>query len=252
MSEGLSFRRPGGLRGPRLAPMIVAAVIVAAVGAMTWWITPSAPGGLVVEVRGDVPNPGFHRIEHGDLRHALQAAGHPGAASATPLHEGDLVRVQPEGILIHPTGNPLLYGLPIDLNDAGPEALEAVPGVGPSLAEAILQDRAANGPFYAVTDLARVEGVGPATVEELGPLLTVGDIGPRPATGPLDLNMASAAQLERLPGIGPVLAARIVVDRAEHGPFDSLRALDRVPGIGPATLRELDPLVTASPASSTD
>jgi competence protein ComEA len=64
-----------------------------------------------------------------------------------------------------------------------------------------------------------------------------------PATtdGPLDLNRASAAELDRLPGIGPVLAGRIVEHRARHGPFRSPEELLAVPGIGPRLLERLRP-----------
>lgn len=60
--------------------------------------------------------------------------------------------------------------------------------------------------------------------------------------GRLDLNLADAAQLEELPGVGPVLAGRIVAHRDEVGGFDEATALREVPGIGEATwagLREL-------------
>ncbi len=55
----------------------------------------------------------------------------------------------------------------------------------------------------------------------------------------IDVNSASAAELTELPGIGPVLAARIVAYRAEHGPFRTLDGLTAVKGIGPATVEEL-------------
>jgi competence protein ComEA len=61
---------------------------------------------------------------------------------------------------------------------------------------------------------------------------------------PLNLNSATAAELERLPGIGPALAARIVADRQRHGPYRRLEELDRVSGIGPTLLVRLRPLVT--------
>ena len=61
--------------------------------------------------------------------------------------------------------------------------------------------------------------------------------------GPVNINTASAAELEELPGIGPVLAARIVADRERNGLFKSVDDLDRVSGIGPATLARLRPLV---------
>lgn len=60
---------------------------------------------------------------------------------------------------------------------------------------------------------------------------------------PLDLNHASAADLELLPGIGPSLAQRIVDDRSAHGAFASIDALQRVHGIGPRTIERLRALV---------
>lgn len=61
----------------------------------------------------------------------------------------------------------------------------------------------------------------------------------------VDVNRATADELEALPGIGPKLAARIVEDRTRRGPFPSVEALDRVRGIGPATVRRLRGLVGA-------
>jgi competence ComEA-like helix-hairpin-helix protein len=57
--------------------------------------------------------------------------------------------------------------------------------------------------------------------------------------GRIDPNRASAAELTRLPGIGPALAGRIVVDRDQNGAFRSPEALLRVPGIGPKTLARI-------------
>jgi len=54
-------------------------------------------------------------------------------------------------------------------------------------------------------------------------------------------------ELMELPGIGPVLARRIVAYREEHGPFASLEELLRVPGIGEETLAALRPLVKVQP-----
>jgi competence protein ComEA len=61
--------------------------------------------------------------------------------------------------------------------------------------------------------------------------------------GPLDLNAASADDLDGLPGIGPVLADRIVAWRDEHGRFSSVDELLEVPGIGPSILADIGPLV---------
>lgn len=57
----------------------------------------------------------------------------------------------------------------------------------------------------------------------------------------LDAERATAAAWQRLPGIGPAVAKRIVADRESRGAFGSLGGLDRVPGIGPATLARLAP-----------
>ena len=58
---------------------------------------------------------------------------------------------------------------------------------------------------------------------------------------PLDLDSASVADLDRLPGIGPVLAARIVEHRRLHGRFHHVDELLLVPGIGPRLLVRLRP-----------
>jgi|YNPBryBLVA2012_1023415.scaffolds.fasta_scaffold03294_5 competence protein ComEA len=65
-----------------------------------------------------------------------------------------------------------------------------------------------------------------------------------PAATLLDVNTAGVADLERLPGIGPITAQQIVEYRQAHGPFSSPEDLLRVPGIGPATLEKLRPWIT--------
>lgn len=62
-------------------------------------------------------------------------------------------------------------------------------------------------------------------------------------TAPLDLNTASADQLDALPGVGPTTAQRIVDYRQAHGPFRSVDELEGVPGIGPSKLAQLKGLV---------
>jgi competence protein ComEA len=59
------------------------------------------------------------------------------------------------------------------------------------------------------------------------------------ADSPLDLNRATARDLERLPGIGPALAERIVASREQTGGFQSIEDLRRVPGLGRATISRL-------------
>jgi competence protein ComEA len=69
--------------------------------------------------------------------------------------------------------------------------------------------------------------------------------GGAPTQGKLDLNLATAAQLDALPGVGPVLAERIVAWRTQHGRFASVDQLGEVPGIGEKKLESLRDLVTA-------
>jgi len=62
----------------------------------------------------------------------------------------------------------------------------------------------------------------------------------------VDMDVATAAEIERLPRIGPTLARRIVADRDSLGPFGDLEGLQRVRGVGPALARILAPHVTFS------
>ncbi|MBX3365645.1 MAG: helix-hairpin-helix domain-containing protein [Phycisphaeraceae bacterium] len=55
----------------------------------------------------------------------------------------------------------------VSLNEAGAEELELLPGIGPALADRIIEDRAANGPYAGVNELARVRGIGPRIVERV-------------------------------------------------------------------------------------
>jgi competence protein ComEA len=64
-----------------------------------------------------------------------------------------------------------------------------------------------------------------------------------PTAGRLNINIATAAELELLPDVGPALAKRIIEYRRAHGAFKTVEDLDNVPGIGPKTLEKLRPLV---------
>jgi competence protein ComEA len=77
-----------------------------------------------------------------------------------------------------------------------------------------------------------------------GPQVSAGDVSRGAGDGPVDINVASAAVLDGLPGIGPVLAQRIVDHRERSGPFRSVEQLADVPGIGPAILAGLADAVT--------
>ena len=86
----------------------------------------------------------------------------------------------------------------------------------------------------------------------LGHLLLAGAVqaAPESASSPLDLNRATAAQLEGLPGIGAVKAAAILAVRDSQGGFQSMEELEAVRGIGPALVAKLRPLVVLGTQST--
>jgi len=73
-----------------------------------------------------------------------------------------------------------------------------------------------------------------------------GPTGTAASPGKVDLNTATAAELDALPGVGPATAAKIISDRTANGPFRSVDDLMRVSGIGPAKFDALKDLVRAN------
>lgn len=156
---------------------------------------------------------------------------------------------------------PLAPGERIDPNRASAEELRRLPRVSAALAERIVAYRGARGPFRSLADLDSVSGIGPATLARIAPSITLPASAPTSAaassaavpqpaaTGAtvVDVNRASAAELDALPGIGPVLAARIVERRTSAGPFRTADDLLAVPGIGPRTLERIRAQVRVAP-----
>ena len=149
---------------------------------------------------------------------------------------------------------PLQPGEVVDPNTASAAELMRLPRVGPALAQRILADRDANGRYRSLDQLGRVAGIGERTLELLAPHVAlrpapfgagaaVGSgagaaVGAREGTW-IDLNRATADELVALPGVGPVLAGRIVAYRDSAGPFESVSELVSVKGIGAATLERI-------------
>jgi len=144
----------------------------------------------------------------------------------------------------------------VDVNSAASGELESLPGIGPAKASAIIAYRSEHGAFKSLADLDQVPGIGPATLANIGPLVSfaASKDGQAAATPPaaepaapksapagsgINVNTASAAELEALPGIGPSKASAIIADREANGPYPDCAQLQRVRGIGPATVANI-------------
>ena len=82
-----------------------------------------------------------------------------------------------QGFVVVSEGTPsdLLGDELVDINTASQEELEGLPGIGPTLAQAIIAYREENGPFARIEDIVNVSGIGSATYEDLKDLITVGE-----------------------------------------------------------------------------
>lgn len=152
--------------------------------------TSAVPDEVVVHVAGAVIHPGVLHLELGArVVDAVDAAGGLAPTAdgtrinlAAPLADGERVYVPAVGEATPPpigpsgTSDGTATGVaagPVDLNSADAAALDALPGVGPATAEAIVEHRAKIGRFTSVDQLLDVRGIGPAKLEELRPLVRV-------------------------------------------------------------------------------
>lgn len=181
----------------------------------------------------------------------------PGQVSLLPLPAGSAPLAHRDSSLA--LARPLAPGERVDLDQAPAIEIARLPRIGHRLAKMIVSDRNAHGAFGGLEAVDRVPGVGPGLLAAIrdqvrfsatpigpvfsGPNFTAGtrnpELGTRDSVPILDLNAATAAELERLPRVGPGLAGRIVAFREKYGPFPVVDSLIRVPGIGPATLARL-------------
>jgi len=208
-------------------------------------ITPQERLALIVFavllMTGGVARHLVQRVEAADGRVLLQAEDSLISASAAALKH----RVSQEVDLQRIRSTPLRAGERIDPNLAPPEQLARLPRIGPALAARIVAHRETNGPFRTLDDLRAVTGIGPALLEGIAPFLDlasapVGSALPSGVAGRIDINRATVAELESLPGIGPVIARRIIAYREANGPFGSIADLEKVSGVGPRLRARLE------------
>jgi competence protein ComEA len=191
----------GGARSLWVAGLVAAVVLVA----WTWWDRPR------VEPVGD----------------AAQVTSSSAAESGpTPRPVGEAASTSSTVVVsvVGLVARPGLVTLP-----SGARVADAVEAAGGLLPEA---DPATVNLAVVVTDGEQIAVGVSAVIGVAPPAGAAGD-------GRIDLNTADAAELDALPGIGPVLAERIVDYRTRHGPFRSVEQLEDVPGIGPSKAAEL-------------
>ncbi|HYT09786.1 MAG TPA: ComEA family DNA-binding protein [Mycobacteriales bacterium] len=202
---------PEGLRGARLDPGRRGAAALAAVVLVSATV-------VSVLVWRSRPEPEPVRPPPVLAAPAAPSVTAPGAASAPSLVVAVTGRVRRPGVVTVPAGARVI------------DALRAAGGPlpGADLAMLNLARKLADGELVVV-------GLPGAPSDPAAP----GSAGAGAAGGQVDLNTATLEQLDGLPGVGPVLAQRILDWRAEHGHFATVDQLREVSGIGDAKFTQL-------------
>lgn len=230
--------------------------------ALTWLeATPAEAAGLLLLLAGAVLATGLLVWQAGQRPEPSPPPGTGSAADPFPTDPADVggpddavadVAAAPHAhhdtapgpIVVHVTGAVARPGV-VTLT-AGDRVTDAIAAAGGATGDARLE----------LVNLARAlqdgehvhlprDGEEPPTGADGGVMAGPGTTGPG-SGGLIDLNHATAEQLQRLPGIGPSKAAAILRHRDEHGPFAVPGDLRDVPGIGEATFQRLADLVTVS------
>lgn len=110
----------------------------------------------------------------------------------------------------------------INVNTATAEEMQIIPGMDQALAQSIIQYREANGPFQSVDELTQVQGIDDQKLQSMQDFVTAEKI---------NLNTASAEELQIVPGIDQSLAQNIIEYRQANGPFGSVDDLSQVSGM---------------------
>lgn len=208
---------------------VVALLVAAGVGA---WVLAARPHRLPAAMAAQSPLPPSRpAVAGGSLASPLSAAA-AGSSASSVLVIDVVGKVRHPGVYRLPPGS--------RVDDAVAAAGGALPGLDPVTVN--LARKLADGE-QLVIGLAPVAGAPAA-----GAAGAEGGSGAGSGSGAgasqVDLNSATAGQLDALPGVGPVLAQRIVDWRTQHGRFDSVDQLQSVSGIGDAKYADLKPLVT--------
>jgi competence protein ComEA len=160
-----------------------AAALPMAAHASTTAASAADPAEVVVDAAGAVARPGVYQVPaRSRVADVLAAAGGPGPDAdldqvnlAAPVADGDRVYIPRKGE--RPPDASAAAGAPgvqpLDLNQATVDQLDALPGVGPSTAHAIVAWRTEHGRFRRVDDLLEVRGIGPAKLDALRPEVRV-------------------------------------------------------------------------------
>ena len=181
---------------------------------------PSGEATVRVHVAGAVNNPGVYTLPaQGRAVDAIAAAS--GAAADADLDRVNLAGALSDGVQIY---------VPHRGETAAPAQIQ--PNGGTANAG---QGNAANG--------AAQNGAAQNNAPQPARTLTPAGSAQKGST-PVNINTATAEELQTLPRIGPAMAQRIIAWREAHGGFRSVDELDAVPGIGPSMLENLRPLVT--------
>jgi competence protein ComEA len=148
---------------------------------------PPSPEPLRVHVCGAVSWPGVYELPAGSIvQQAIDLAGGPTSKAAmstinlaAQLEDGQQVFVPrfDEDSTPAPAGSSAARAIDpgqlVNINTAAAPELDLLPGIGPSLAQKIIEHREAFGPFTSVEELINVSGIGPVKLEELRDLITV-------------------------------------------------------------------------------
>ncbi|MGH2536920.1 MAG: helix-hairpin-helix domain-containing protein [Candidatus Promineifilaceae bacterium] len=172
---------------------------------------------------------------------AITPAPPPPAPTATPTQAP--IRVYLSGAVARPD----VYALPAGsiLNDA----VELAGGLSDAAdpAQVNLALGLADGQHVHIPAAGTTEPLPTLTLPANSPA-PASTAGPAPPAGQalVNINVAGAAELESLPGIGPALADRIIADREANGPFGAIEDIQRVAGIGPAVFADIQALIAVN------